>query len=162
VLQRQRGRPRERERNRHREGGVARFSITFVDAGDNVFPGARDDTVQEVDDAADECEDAAEDDFADALDLSGPGSVLADALSAAGTLDDVLDMVNQVTSLGGLSGPARGVVGLRPTSPICSERRWTSRKACADLRPLVQGVAGRAPRCSSCRPIFDDHATRFR
>ena len=96
-----------------KEGGIARFSIQFVDAGANVFPGAREDTVAAVDKAATRCEAAAQSRYVKALNTAGPLSVLQSAINAAKTtVAGILRMVRQVTSLGGLSALVRSVVQL--------------------------------------------------
>lgn len=88
----------------HERGGVARFAIQFAEAGANVFPAAREDTVAAVDQAAERCDNALEERFEDALSVAGPASVLTSAIAAAkATVDRILGMVRQVTSLGALS-----------------------------------------------------------
>jgi prophage DNA circulation protein len=144
----------------HREGGMARFSISFVDAGDNVFPGAREDTVQEVDDAAGDCEDAAEDIYADALDLAGPASVLTGAISAVkSTVDGVLSMVRQVTSLGGLSSLVRQVVGLAGSIAALIRTPVVFAQSLRSIfNELVQGVRRPLAALQELQAVFDNHA----
>lgn len=97
----------------HERGGVARFSMHFCEAGSNVFPASREDTVEAVDVAAEACEDALEERFTDALVVAGPASVLNGAIGAVKkTLDGVLSMVRQVTSLAGLSQLVGIIVGV--------------------------------------------------
>lgn len=144
----------------HREGGMARFAITFVDAGDNIFPGAREDTVQEVDDAADECEDAAEDLYADAIETAGPASVLQGAIDTANrSVAGVLNMVRQVTSLDGLSALVRKVVSLAGgiaaliRTPVVFAQSLRS-----IFNELVQGVRRPLAALQELHAVFDNHA----
>ena len=95
------------------QGGMARFSMQFVDSGTNVFPAASSDTVGAVDTAATRCDNAAQDHYVTAMNVSGPGAVLDSAFKAAkSTIDGLLNTVRSVTSLGGLSALVRTVGGL--------------------------------------------------
>lgn len=94
-----------------KEGGIAYFSITFGDAGGNVFPANREDTVQAVDRAASACEDAAVADYT--VDLAGPAVLQGDALKALKKdLDAVLATVRNVTDLTAVSELVRNVTGV--------------------------------------------------
>lgn len=53
------------------EGGIARFSLEFVEAGDNVEPTARADTPAAVEAAADDAREALADDFAGTYSVDG-------------------------------------------------------------------------------------------
>lgn len=64
------------------EGGVARFSITFIEAGLNELPNGVQDTVSRVGNAATNAQDAANAAFADAADVKGP-DLLADSLASS-------------------------------------------------------------------------------
>ena len=71
-----------------REGGMARFSISFVLAGEQPQPTGNTDTAHAVDAAADDAAAAAADDFGSDFDVDGqPGWVAEDAVSR---LDDAL------------------------------------------------------------------------
>lgn len=96
-----------------REGGVARFTITFVEAGANTFPNATRDTVAQVDQAAETADEAAEVDFGETFDVSG-GSVLGEeALKALrADLDTVVATVRRVTSAAGAGEIVRVIGGI--------------------------------------------------
>ncbi|MBI2769987.1 MAG: DNA circularization N-terminal domain-containing protein [Burkholderiales bacterium] len=97
----------------NKDGGIARFSIDFVESGSNVFPAAREDTVDVVDQAAARCEAAAQVQFVEVMNLAGPASVLQGAINAASTtLSGVMDVVRQVTASASLSGLVSTVSGL--------------------------------------------------
>lgn len=53
------------------EGGIARFSLEFVEAGDNVEPSARPDTVSAVESAADAAQEANAEEFAETHSVDG-------------------------------------------------------------------------------------------
>lgn len=93
-----------------REGGIARFTITFVEAGSNVLPNSLPDTTQQVDAAAQAVDDAAGDAYCSAADVSGP-QVLADTQAAgfAKNLNSLAKTVRQVTSTSGLADMVRGI-----------------------------------------------------
>lgn len=94
-------------------GGMARFTITFGDAGSNVFPANREDTVEAVDRAANDCEDAAMADYADSMDVAGPGVLQESALKGLQRdLDGLLATVRGVTDLTALSDLVRDVTGV--------------------------------------------------
>jgi len=96
-----------------REGGIARFSVTFVEHGENQFPVTVQDTVSQVDVAATEVEQAAADDFSEVFDVSGPETLLVDAMrQMQHELDGLVDMVRQYTSTEALGELLRDVVGV--------------------------------------------------
>lgn len=60
------------------EGGMARFSITFTEAGENEQPASAADSAQAVETAADAALDAAQDDFSDGFGVTGAPAFVAD------------------------------------------------------------------------------------
>lgn len=99
-----------------REGGMARFSITFVEHGDNVFPKALDDTITQVDSAATALDGAAADDFASLFSVDGPG-LLADQSLAdiQKDLNRYLKIARQVAGTSDLAALVGGVAGVSGT-----------------------------------------------
>ncbi|MFM9902133.1 MAG: DNA circularization protein [Polaromonas sp.] len=95
------------------QGGIARFSIVFVAAGQNVFPQAEDSTVGKVEEAADATDQAAEDDFGQSYSVQGPS-----VLSVAGIralqhdVDALLLMARRATDVSGLASIVGAVAGL--------------------------------------------------
>jgi prophage DNA circulation protein len=82
-------------RESHGEGGMARFAITFVEAGRNEFPQDATDTAEQVHDAADALEDAAAERFAGLVDVAGVAALAQDLSSQVlGALDSVRNMVS--------------------------------------------------------------------
>jgi len=69
-------------RESSREGGMARFRVTFVEAGRAAEPRAEEDTAYTVSRRAEESRGAALDDFLDRLDVSGPEFVRSNVLSS--------------------------------------------------------------------------------
>lgn len=91
-------------RESHSAGGLARFSITFVEAGENEFPKARLETVAQVERGAAELDARSAEDFAGQFDITGPGLLAADALKTLqADIDVALRTARQVTSTDGLS-----------------------------------------------------------
>lgn len=86
-----------------REGGIARFTAVFVEDSDNRQPAATDDTVGDVEEAAEALDDAAQDAFTSALDLAGP-QVLTDLVAGglSANLGSVMSAASLCTSVGGL------------------------------------------------------------
>lgn len=64
------------------EGGMARFSITFTEAGENEQPASAADSAQAVETAADAALGAAQDDFSDGFDVAGAPAFVADGAIA--------------------------------------------------------------------------------
>jgi len=97
------------------EGGMARFSLKFTEAGENAHPAAAVHTPYVVERAADAAEEAALDDFAEVFDVAGlPEFVADDALAvldeALGALDAVRDgLVPDLSSLTDFAGDLLGV-----------------------------------------------------
>lgn len=78
------------------EGGLARISLDFVEAGDNVQPSARPDTQSLVETAAAGASSAAASDFADVFSVDGmPEFVEAHALDVARDVMSALDGVRR-------------------------------------------------------------------
>lgn len=85
-------------------GGMARISVTFVEDSSNTFPKAVENTVAQVETAANAADDATEAAFGKEFSVEGM-SVLADqALKGmTSTVAGLLQTVRQVTSVGGLA-----------------------------------------------------------
>jgi len=62
-----------------REGGMARFTVVFVEAGLEIAPDTKKDTVWGVGKASDALADAAKEDFADKFRITGPARLLSGA-----------------------------------------------------------------------------------
>lgn len=99
-----------RIRETPREGGMARFSITFVEAGSNVLPNTLADTTKQVDAACQALDDAAGAAYCAEANVEGP-QVLADtqAQSFAKDLQGLLNTVRQATSTEGLADLVRDI-----------------------------------------------------
>lgn len=97
----------------HREGGIARFSITFVEAGRNELPNALVEPTVQVVAAAEEVDDAAGQAYAEEADVSGP-QVLADTQVEAFSkdLDDLLRTARQAISTEALAEQVRAIAGV--------------------------------------------------
>lgn len=79
------------------EGGCAKFSLEFTEAGENKLPSARIDTVATLADAVENNQAVAKADFASKWDLSGASKVLDDALaSTQGMLDFADDVLGPI------------------------------------------------------------------
>lgn len=78
------------------DGGVARFSLEFVEASDNTEPSSRADTRDRVDKAADEANRAAANDFAGKFGVHGkPDFVSASAMDRVRGVVDTMHSVRQ-------------------------------------------------------------------
>jgi len=75
-----------------REGGMARFSVPFVEAGLEIAPDTKKDTVWGVGKASDAVNDAAKEDFADKFRITGPARLLSGAKAG---IDKVLGGVKE-------------------------------------------------------------------
>jgi len=99
------------------DGGLARFSLDFIEAGENTEPSARQDTQAGVEDAADAANEAIADDFAGEYSLDGaPDFVEASALDLAKDAMAGLEsarraLVPDLTVLSDYMAAASGVVG---------------------------------------------------
>ena len=99
------------------EGGIARFSLDFIVAGDNAEPSARLDTQDAVEAAADDALDAVADDFADDFSLDDvsdfvSSSALDLAKEAMASLESARRMlVPDLSILSDYLAAANGVVG---------------------------------------------------
>lgn len=74
-----------------REGGMARFSVTFVEAGEALFPRAADDTTASVNAAAGNALIVLEREFGERFDVDGPGYLYESADTLIGKLTGYLD-----------------------------------------------------------------------
>lgn len=99
------------------KGGSARFSLDFVEAGENDEPSAREDTQSGVETAADDANDAIAEDFAEEYTLAGaPEFVEASALDRAKSAMAALEsarrtLVPDISILSDYVAAASGVVG---------------------------------------------------
>lgn len=99
------------------EGGLARFSLDFIEAGDNAEPSARQDTQAAVESAADGANEAIAEDFSEKFSLDGvPDFVEAGALDLAKDVMAGLEsarraLVPDLTILSDYMAAANGVVG---------------------------------------------------
>lgn len=100
-------------REAQREGGLARFSITFVEHGNNTFPKPITDTALQVERAATTVDAAVAENFGQAHDVAGPGVVFEEALKGLQKdLDRQLRTVRQVTSTGDMARMVGLVAGV--------------------------------------------------
>lgn len=96
-----------------REGGIARFSITFVQAGDNQFPSAAADTVAQLDATSQAVDTAASEAFSRDFSVEGPGLLETTALgSFQKDLDASVRLARQVMSTADLAGWVANVSGV--------------------------------------------------
>jgi prophage DNA circulation protein len=79
-----------------REGGMARFSVTFVEAGEALFPRTKADTVADVQDGADDTMLDTESEFAGSFDVTGPEYLFEDAKTLIGFATDQLDALQKM------------------------------------------------------------------
>lgn len=143
----------------HREGGIARFTITFGESGRNVFPAATEDTTRTVEAAATRVDDIAQAQYAKALSVAGPAQVALSAINRVkSTLNSVLATVRQVTSLSALGqivGAVRQVMGrvaelIRTPVLLAQEMR--------SLRDqLLDGVHRPVAAIQEFHAVFDAH-----
>lgn len=92
------------------QGGIARFSITFVECGPNIFPNALADTTIEVEQTAAAADTAAAAAYSSAVDVTGP-QVLADTAVRAHSkgLEALLATARRVTNTAGLASIVRDI-----------------------------------------------------
>ena len=127
------------------EGGIARFSFEFIEAGDNTQPGARIDTREEIDAAAGDARQAAANDFKLSFVVGGKaGFVEGSALAAVqsivtalngvrnGMIPDLTVLTDYVSAAKALAGSAAGI--LRAPVDLANS-----------ILGLVAGVRGLAP-----------------
>lgn len=99
----------------HQSGGIAKFSITFVQHGENRFPSAIEDTISQVDAASEATDTAASTAFAEAFSVDGPGLLETTALDAfqddleaslglARQVMSTVDLADWMSSLAGVTG----------------------------------------------------------
>ena len=94
-------------RESHSEGGIARFAITFAEAGENTFPQAATSTQDGVHDAADALGSASVDRFASLVDVAGAAALAADLVSR---VNSSLDSLQRLVGLNGLVDLAGDIV----------------------------------------------------
>ena len=124
------------------EGGMARFSITCVEAGELTYPSAQLDTAQQVDLSADLAMDASLEDFSESFDIGGfpefvteaAGFRLGDALDAIQSLSGSLPALPDLASAFGplIAGVRSGLASLMQGP----------RALGSALTGLVSGLAG--------------------
>lgn len=85
------------------ENGVARFSLSFIEADEPAAPAEADNSAAKVNGAADAAQDATVDSFAGNWDLAGTPSYVYDA--AKDLMQDVADALTE------LAGPLPGILG---------------------------------------------------
>lgn len=130
-----------------RDGGLARFSITFVEAGKNSFPNATRDTVSQVDQAAETVDDAAEIDFGASFDVAGASVLSEEGLKALRSdLSGVLTTVRLATAATSSGEMVRAIGGISddlstlirtPATFVQRLRSLYSSLALAANRPLA-------------------------
>lgn len=99
-----------------REGGMARFTIPFVQAGQNVLPNELPDTTAQVESAANAVDDAAGAAYAEVADVSGPQVLAESAIDALkADLDGLLNIAKQATSIESLADMVRGITATAGT-----------------------------------------------
>ena len=79
-----------------REGGMARFSVTFAESGDKVFPKVTADTTRAVDDDAQVTAYYTKREFSQNFDASSPGYVMDNAQSLVSRVADKIDAVRRL------------------------------------------------------------------
>lgn len=85
------------------KGGMARISVTFVEDGLNTFPKAVENTVAQVESAANAADEATEACFAKEFSVDGPGVLSLQALQGlTASVTNLLQMARQATSMAGL------------------------------------------------------------
>jgi prophage DNA circulation protein len=117
-----------------REGGMCRFRITFVEAGENKFPTALSDTRTLVDAQADAGLLAEIDTFADLFSLDGVASFVSTAAQtiASGGIDQLMSIAGTYFGGVGLSAFLVSALSLKSSvtsllaSPASFASRWTS------------------------------------
>lgn len=129
-----------------REGGVARFSISFIEAGQNSFPKTTRDTVAEVDAASNAVEDAAANDFATQFNVEGLNVLAEEALKGVqGNVNQLLATARRVTDIsaaaalvGSVSAISSNVNALlrSPLTLVANVRGVYGQLIQAVLRPL--------------------------
>lgn len=105
-----------RQRYTTRDGGMAHFELSFVEAGDNRYPTIRTDTAAAVDAAADEALSAVKTDFKKVFKVDGlPGFVAEEAANITGlAADDIEASVRAVMAAGDdLAAFARDAAALK-------------------------------------------------
>lgn len=148
------------------EGGMARFSISCVEAGEASFPSAQLDTAQQVDMSADLAMDASLEDFSGEFDIGGFPEFVTDVagLHIGNALDAIQDLAGALPALPDLAaafGPL--MAGVR--SGLSSLMQGPGALGSA-LTGLVSGLAGLFALPSSglglLRNLFDfgDNAAR--
>lgn len=143
--------------NPTREGGLAEISVTFVESGENITPGAETDTASLVESAAEAAKQSALEDFLGTFNIEG----LPDF-----SLDGAIETVNDVITI--ISTPARILstgISLAGGFTQLTNRLINSVKSlislpsslAGSLTGLVGGLAGLFPRntASGSRAMLD-------
>ncbi|WP_197488238.1 DNA circularization protein [Bordetella ansorpii] len=118
------------------EGGVARFSITFAEAGENTFPQEASSTQGLVHDAADGLGLVSIDRLASLLDVSGAAVLATDVI---GRVTSALDALQRMVSLNGLVEAAGDIVrGISSISSRVSALIRTPETLALQMQSLYQ------------------------
>lgn len=95
-----------RKNESNRRGGMARFSVTFVEAGDDAFPSSVADTARQVEAAADDALQEAEAAFVETYSVEGQPQFFVDAISAE--VDRTFADIN--AAVGDVTGPIASAI----------------------------------------------------
>lgn len=128
------------------DGGIARFSITFAESGENTFPQTASSTQDGVHDAADALDSASGDRFASLVDVAGAAALAADLV---GRVNSSLDALQQMVGLNGLVDLAGDIVrGASSISGRLATLIRTPETLALQLRSLYQqlGLAIKRPK----------------
>lgn len=115
------------------EGGMARFSLSFIESGDNAQPSVRPDTPALVGAAADAANAALNADFSKKFNVSGNADFVAS--NAASVVNAVLDKITKVANFGN-AGPLSGVLN---SATIISNSLSTLMRTPQMLADAIQG-----------------------
>lgn len=126
-------------RESHSEGGIARFSILFTEAGENTFPQAASSTQDGVHDAADALDESAVDRLESMLDVSGAAALVSDVV---GRVTSTLNTIQRIVSLNGIVGLAGDIVnGVSSISDRISSLIRTPQNLALQFKSLFQQLS---------------------
>lgn len=134
------------------EGGMARFSISFVEAGERVLPSATEDTRQAVADRADAARDAVIGDFAERFDATGPQFVADSATSLLQRMTARLDAL--AANLPGFDGASAFQRDLTAFSGSLSSLIREPAGLAGSATSLIGALAGLATRPRSALSVY--------
>jgi len=121
------------------EGRLARFSLSFVDAGDNSYPVASADTGTAVDIASTDAIAAVEGDFADTFSVDGRPGFVSD-----GAVDLVGKAANAILSMGGPSASSTSNIAAADLTSQAGQLVRTPATLAGRITGLVASTAGEA------------------